>query len=76
MDLHLRLEQPADHRTVEELTREAFWGFSQPTCEHLIAHKLRQAPAFVPELDYIARDATLTSLRALPRDKMQRMINT
>lgn len=54
MDLHLRRERPADHRAVEELTREAFWEFSQPTCEHLIAHKLRQAIAFVPELDFVA----------------------
>lgn len=54
MDLNLRLEQPADFHAVEELTRDAFWEFSQPTCEHLIAHKLRQVPAFVPELDYVA----------------------
>lgn len=55
MTFHLRLEQPTDYRTVEELTREAFWGFTRPTCdEHLLAHKLRQIPAFVPELDYVA----------------------
>ncbi len=54
MNLRLRLEQPADYRVVEELTREAFWGFNQPSCdEHLVAHKLRQVPAFVPELDYV-----------------------
>lgn len=55
MDIHLRLEQPEDYRVVEELTREAFWGMDRPDCvEHLIAHKLRSVPAFVPELDYVA----------------------
>jgi len=54
-NLRLRLEEAADYRVVEALTREAFWGFTQSTCEeHLIAHKLRQASVFVPELDYVA----------------------
>ena len=41
----------------EELTREAFWGaMDHPTCdgEHLIVHKLRGLPCFVPELDFVA----------------------
>jgi len=25
MNIHIRLETPADYRAVEELTREAFW---------------------------------------------------
>lgn len=55
MNLVLRLETPDDYRTVEELTREAFWGFTHPTCdEHYLVHLLRNAPAFVPELDYVA----------------------
>jgi predicted N-acetyltransferase YhbS len=55
MNLTLRLETHADHRAVEELTREAFWGFTSPTCdEHYLVHLLRQAPSFVPELDYVA----------------------
>ena len=55
MDIQLRLERPEDHRAVEELTREAFWDHSEPGCsEHLLVHKLRQIPAFVPELDYVA----------------------
>lgn len=55
MDLTLRLETPDDYRAVEELTREAFWGFTSPTCdEHYLVHLLRQAPSFVPELDYVA----------------------
>ncbi len=55
MDFTLRLEFPGDYRAVEELTREAFWGFSHPTCdEHYLAHLLRKIPAFVAELDYVA----------------------
>ncbi len=55
MHLTLRLETPEDHRAVEELTREAFWGFTRPTCdEHYLVHLLRQVPAFVPELNCVA----------------------
>lgn len=55
MDINLRLEKPADYRLVEELTREAFWGMNHPSCdEHLLVHKLREVPAFVPELDFVA----------------------
>ncbi len=55
MNIHVRLETPADYPFVEALTREAFWGFSRPTCdEHYLVHLLRNVPAFVPELDYVA----------------------
>ncbi len=58
MKIELRLEQPEDYREVEELTRAAFWDMDLPgreRCdEHLLAHKLRSIPAFVPELDYVA----------------------
>lgn len=57
MNISIRNETPADYRMVEELTREAFWGsMDHPTCdgEHLIVHKLRKLPAFVPELDFVA----------------------
>lgn len=53
----IRQETSADFRTVEELTREAFWGcMDNPTCdgEPLIVHRLRQSPDFVPELDLVA----------------------
>lgn len=57
MNISLRLETPNDYRPVEELTRDAFWGFSRPTCdEHYLAHTLRLSPAFVPALDYVALD--------------------
>ncbi len=55
MDITLRRERPEDYRVVEELTREAFWGKTRPDCdEHLLAHRMRAVPAFVPELDWVA----------------------
>ena len=55
MDIHIRLETPADRRAVEELTREAFWGFTSPVCdEHYLAHVLRGRDSFVPALDFVA----------------------
>ncbi|MDE5865435.1 MAG: N-acetyltransferase [Lachnospiraceae bacterium] len=57
MNINIRNEVPADYRIVEELTREAFWGnMDHSTCdgEHLLVHKLRKLPAFVPELDFVA----------------------
>lgn len=57
MNINIRNEIPADYRIVEELTREAFWGsMNHPTCdgEHLLVHKLRELPSFVPELDFVA----------------------
>lgn len=55
MDIVIRLEEPKDHRIVEELTREAFWNLNVPGCdEHLLAHNLRTGAAFVPELDFVA----------------------
>ena len=57
----LRREEPRDHRAVEELTRDSFWGLFAPRCdEHLVAHLLRESPALVPELDVVAEvDGTL-----------------
>ena len=58
MKINIRLETPADYRAVEELTREAFWTFWEPDqkiCnEHLLVRRLRSAPSFVPELDFVA----------------------
>ena len=54
-NLTLRREKPDDYHTVEALTREAFWNHHVPGCdEHYLAHILRDSPAFVPELDYVA----------------------
>ena len=57
MNITIRHEKIDDYRTVEELTREAFWGaMNHATCdgEHLLVHKLRTLPSFIPELDFVA----------------------
>ncbi len=51
----IRPEIKRDYREVEKLTREAFWDVYKPGCdEHLLAHKLRQSKAFLPQLDFVA----------------------
>ncbi len=53
-NITIRLEEPADYFAVENLTREAFWNLYCPGCEeHLIAHKLRESPDFIPELSFV-----------------------
>lgn len=48
----IRRETAADHRTVENLTREAFWNVYRPGCtEHYVLHQFRDRPEFVKELD-------------------------
>lgn len=55
MNIEIRLENEKDYYEVENLTREAFWDIYQPGCdEHLLAHKLRNVEAFIPELDFVA----------------------
>ena len=55
MSVTIRLERAEDYRETEKLIREAFWDVYKPGCdEHLIAHKLRETPAFVRELDLVA----------------------
>lgn len=50
----IRVETAADHRAVEELTREAFWNVNVPGCgEHYLVHTLRDHPDFIPELDLV-----------------------
>lgn len=57
MKINIRLEEEKDFRKVEFLTREAFWDLYRPgCCEHLIVHKMRNVPAFVKELSYIAEE--------------------
>ncbi len=53
--MNIRLETPADYAAVEQITREAFWNHHVPGCdEHYLAHVLRQAECFLPELDFVA----------------------
>ena len=50
----IRRETAQDHRAVETLVRESFWNVYRPGClEHYVIHRLRDDPAFVPELDLI-----------------------
>jgi predicted N-acetyltransferase YhbS len=53
----LRLETPADYAVVERLTFAAFETMELPgrtrTNEHYLAHTMRGAAAFVPELDFV-----------------------
>ncbi|MDD6031911.1 MAG: N-acetyltransferase [Oscillospiraceae bacterium] len=53
----IRPETEKDHAEVENLTREAFWNVYQPgCCEHLVVHRLRKDPAFLPGLDYVIEE--------------------
>lgn len=53
--MELRLEQPADYRETETVTREAFWNHYCPGCnEHYLLHIMRNCPSFLPELDFVA----------------------
>ena len=55
MELTIRRENPAEYRAVEDITRAAFWDVNVPGCdEHYLAHILRDAQCFVPELDLVA----------------------
>jgi predicted N-acetyltransferase YhbS len=55
MDLTIRNEQTNEYRTVEELTREAFWNVNVPGCnEHYCLHNMRSSSDFIPELDFVA----------------------
>jgi predicted N-acetyltransferase YhbS len=50
----IRRETEQDHRIVETLIRESFWNVYRPGClEHYVIHRLRDDPAFVPELDLV-----------------------
>ncbi|MBN2735704.1 MAG: N-acetyltransferase [Spirochaetales bacterium] len=55
MNIHIRHEKDQDFRTVEELTREAFWDVHVSGCdEHYLVHEMRQHPDFIQELDFVA----------------------
>jgi len=55
MTITIRQENEKDYRTVEEVTREAFWNLYVPGCvEHLVLHNLRKSVDFVPDLDFVA----------------------
>lgn len=54
-NIRLRNETAIDYRSVEELTREAFWNHHAPGCdEHYLLHIMRSCDAFIRELDFVA----------------------
>lgn len=60
MQINIRLEKENEWRDIEVLTRKAFWKDEKIKeigigCdEHYLAHTLRMAPEFIPELDFVA----------------------
>ena len=57
MSTSIRNETPADYRTVEELTRDAFWNLFVPGCdEHYLVHIMRDHPDYLRELAFVAFD--------------------
>ena len=53
-EFFIRLEQRADYRAVEELTREAFWNVYKPGCdEPYFVHIMREHADFIPELAFV-----------------------
>ena len=55
MDIEIRRETEKDYAATEDMTRRAFWNKFCPGCsEHLMVHKMRSHPDFLPELSRIA----------------------
>ncbi|MBR4799162.1 MAG: ribosome small subunit-dependent GTPase A [Clostridia bacterium] len=55
MNLIIRKETPADRYNTEHMVLRAFWNIHGPGCnEHLLVHKLRTAPEYLPELSRVA----------------------
>ena len=50
----IRVEEPRDFRTVENLTRDSFWNVYRPGCtEHYVLRCYRNNPDFIPELSLV-----------------------
>ena len=55
MPLIIRPERPQDYYQTEHMTQKAFWNLYNPGCnEHLLVHKLRTDPAYLPALSRVA----------------------
>lgn len=53
-NINIRLEKKEEYRQTENLVRESFWNVYRPGClEHYVLNRLRDDPAFVPELDFV-----------------------
>lgn len=52
--IHIRNEIETDYKTVEEITRRAFYNLYIPGCtEHYLVHTMRQHEDFIPQLDFV-----------------------
>lgn len=50
----IRNETETDYKTVENITRRAFYNIYVPGCmEHYVAHVIRSHKDFIPELDFV-----------------------
>ncbi len=69
----VRRETEKDRRAVESLVRESFWNVYRPGCqEHFVLHRLRDDPAFVPELDFVMeRDGSVIGQNVFVRAVIQ-----
>lgn len=55
MDIIIRPEEHSDYFENENVTREAFWNLFIPGCnEHVLVHKLREHPDYLPDLSFVA----------------------
>lgn len=52
--INIRNERESDFKTVEEITRRAFYNLYSPGCaEHYLVHIMRGHEDFIPELDLV-----------------------
>lgn len=52
--IKIRNEEAKDYKTVEEITRKAFYNLYVPGCvEHYLVHIMRRHEDFIPELDFV-----------------------
>lgn len=50
----IRNEVESDYKTMEDITRKAFWNLYTPGCnEHYLVHIMRPHKDFIPELDLV-----------------------
>lgn len=55
LKVKVRPETQGDYRTVEVLTRDAFWNLYRPGCdEHYTTHLIRNHEDFLPDLTFVA----------------------
>ncbi|MDO5434732.1 MAG: GNAT family N-acetyltransferase [Clostridia bacterium] len=55
MDIIIRKETEKDYIETEAMTRRAFWNKYRPGCdEHLLVHKMRSHPDYLPEFSRVA----------------------